>query len=59
MVTTLQRINNLTATDPEKRQRFLVARKWALERVSYHVVHIDGDISLSCFLHVFRGGVGI
>jgi hypothetical protein len=54
MPTVLQRLKNLTATDPSKRRRFLAARKWARDRAPDHVVHIDG-VSVQLFPH---GGFG-
>ena len=54
MATLLQRLKNLMATDPSKRRRFLVARKWALDRAPDHVVHIDGA-SVRLFA---QGGLG-
>ena len=48
MASVLQRIRNLTATDPAKRQRFLAARRWARERAADHVVQI-GEESFSLF----------
>ena len=54
MPTVLQRLKNLTATDPSKRWQFLAARKWACDRALDHVVHIDGA-SVQLFPH---GGLG-
>ena len=42
MPTLLQRLRKMTENDPAKRKLFFEARKWARERMSDHVMHLDG-----------------
>ena len=42
MPTLLQRLRGMTVNDPAKRKLFFEAQKWARERSSDHVMHLDG-----------------
>ena len=42
MPTLLQRLRAMTVNDPAKRRLFFEARKWARDRTSDHVMHLDG-----------------